>query len=280
MNIKIVTIVVTTLVLIVPNVTFAETGAGIRPNNFFYFLDIVLEKTSLFFTFNREEKVKKALMHAEERIAEIRESLEEGDVRAVAISLSGYENKIDSIAKNISKIKYAIDENVWFAVFANDIEEHHEFLVDILENSNASDKAKDTIGSIAKFDKEISLKFEEYKNKSEESEEIIRQAREKKEELLNKERGFTGIFKSKRSTDGDSTSEQSGLIPSPPTLPDSTNEQTSNTTPQQPTSDVSGYIPPPPALPTNTSEQTPNIPSQQSNTEPLDYIPPPPPLPE
>ncbi|MCK5027449.1 MAG: cell envelope integrity protein TolA [Candidatus Pacebacteria bacterium] len=68
MNKKIKIFIISTLF---PLQLFAANSAGIAPTNFFYFLDIFVEKVSLTFTFDEGKEAEKRLEYANERIAEM-----------------------------------------------------------------------------------------------------------------------------------------------------------------------------------------------------------------
>lgn len=77
-----------------PITALAETSAGIKPNSFFYFFDTAFEKVGLFLTFSSEKKVQKALEHADERLAEAKESANDNKPKAVEKAMEGYKKEI------------------------------------------------------------------------------------------------------------------------------------------------------------------------------------------
>jgi len=58
-------------------------NAGTTPNNLFYFIDIAMEKMSLAFTNNEQERIQKQLEYAEERLAEARVMALKGNVKGL-----------------------------------------------------------------------------------------------------------------------------------------------------------------------------------------------------
>jgi len=90
------------LLFIPPVVVSAETGAGITPGSFFYFLDTTFEKMGSFFTFNSEKRIQKALEYAEERLAEAEEVANNDKPGKVSEAMAGYEKEI-SFATNKSR---------------------------------------------------------------------------------------------------------------------------------------------------------------------------------
>ncbi|MCK4386764.1 MAG: hypothetical protein KAV41_01605, partial [Candidatus Pacebacteria bacterium] len=92
-------------VVAVPTPTSADTKAGLKPGNFFYFLDTGFEKINLFFIFNSEKKAEKALEYANERLAEIKEIAEDNKPELVEKALAGYEEKISLATEKSKEIK-------------------------------------------------------------------------------------------------------------------------------------------------------------------------------
>jgi len=63
---------------------------GINPDSPFYFMDKWGKQISLAFTFNPEKKVQKALLYAEERLAEVNAMMVRNEVRATIRAADGY----------------------------------------------------------------------------------------------------------------------------------------------------------------------------------------------
>lgn len=101
---KILTFLITLILMVSINPVFASAktiNAGIGPNNFFYFFDIVFEEINLFFTFNVEKKAKISLKYADERIAELAEISKNKTPTIYTETVNRYQKQI-SYAKEIS----------------------------------------------------------------------------------------------------------------------------------------------------------------------------------
>ncbi len=92
-------------VLPLPVSAATETSAGVKPGQFLYFFDTTFEKVDLFFTFGSENKAKKALEYADERLAEAKESANENNPKAVEKAMAGYKAEI-SLATLGGKANY------------------------------------------------------------------------------------------------------------------------------------------------------------------------------
>ena len=88
-----------------PTQVSAATNAGVKPGSFFYFLDTTFENISLFFTFNSENKAKKALEYADERLAEIEAVAEEKNPNAVKTAIANYESNITLATENQKRLR-------------------------------------------------------------------------------------------------------------------------------------------------------------------------------
>lgn len=97
------------ILLIMPDFVSAAENAGITPDNFFYFVDILFEKISLIFTFGSENKAIKAMDFADERRLEAEEM-------AIANKESALQKAMVGLIKNnnlaASKIRQIEDEQV------------------------------------------------------------------------------------------------------------------------------------------------------------------------
>ena len=83
----------------------AAANAGVKPGSFFYFFDTASENISLFFTFNPEQKAKKALAYADERLAEIEAIAEEKNPDAVKTALTNYESNVALATEKSKEVK-------------------------------------------------------------------------------------------------------------------------------------------------------------------------------
>ncbi|MDO8594680.1 MAG: DUF5667 domain-containing protein [bacterium] len=93
------------LAFVVPMQASAATSAGVKPGSFFYFFDTASENISLFFTFNPEQKAKKALEYADERLAEIEAIAEEKNPDAVKTALANYESNVALATEKSKEVK-------------------------------------------------------------------------------------------------------------------------------------------------------------------------------
>ena len=87
-------IVALVISVVMPFSVFAAPSAGIKPSSIFYFLDIAAERVGLFFTFNSEKKVRKALEYADERLAEVEAVAGDNNTEAVKTAITNYESSI------------------------------------------------------------------------------------------------------------------------------------------------------------------------------------------
>ena len=92
------------VVLSTPIFVSADTGAGIKPSSFFYFLDIASEKVSLFFTFDERSKAEKVLSYVDERISELKEVALEDKPLALEAALKNYNKHVDSAITHAKKV--------------------------------------------------------------------------------------------------------------------------------------------------------------------------------
>ncbi len=101
-------ILLISLAFVIPTQVSATTNDGVKPGSFFYFFDTAFEKISLFFTFNPERKVQKALEYADERLAEAEESARGNDTKAIEVSKKEQEKatkQITGLKAEVEKLK-------------------------------------------------------------------------------------------------------------------------------------------------------------------------------
>ena len=98
-------ILLISLAFVVPVQASAATSAGLKPGSFFYFFDTTFENISLFFTFDSENKAKKALGYADERLAEIEAIAEEKNPNAVKMAIANYESNIALATEKSKDVK-------------------------------------------------------------------------------------------------------------------------------------------------------------------------------
>jgi len=93
------------LVAVAPASVSAQTNTGPTPGSFWYGITTTFENVNLFFTFNSEKKVEKALSYAERRLAQAKAATESENSKAVEIALADYEAKINLATESSKKIK-------------------------------------------------------------------------------------------------------------------------------------------------------------------------------
>ena len=104
-SLAILSILLISLAFVAPTQASASTSAGVKPGSFFYFFDTTFENISLFFTFNSENKARKALGYANERLAEIEAIAEEKNPDAVKTAIANYESNIALATKKSKEVK-------------------------------------------------------------------------------------------------------------------------------------------------------------------------------
>ena len=83
----------------------AAANAGIKPGSFWYSFDIAFEKINLFFTFNFESKVIKALNYANERLAEVEAVVDNGKAGVIEKVINNYQENVSLALKNAQKVE-------------------------------------------------------------------------------------------------------------------------------------------------------------------------------
>jgi hypothetical protein len=120
------------LALVVPTRAFAATSAGVKPGSFFYFFDTTFENVSLFFTFDSENKAKKALEYADERLAEIEAIAEEKNPNAVKTAIANYEGNIALATEKSKEVKDKGRAESLLTLIEDDSSKNQEVLAAIL----------------------------------------------------------------------------------------------------------------------------------------------------
>ena len=176
----------------------AATNPGVKPGSFFYFFDTTFEKIGLFFTVNPEQKARKALGYAEERLAEIEAIAEEKDPDAVKTAIADYENNVALAAEKSKEIKNkgqaesllaSIEDNasknqeVLSAVLIKVPEEAKEAITKAIEASKkgqeeAAKQIAELKGEVEKLKQEVA----DLKTKDEEKGKIIEELSKQKPE--------------------------------------------------------------------------------------------------
>lgn len=127
--------------LSIPFFAFASVEPGIKPGSIFYFFDILAERTSLFFTFDKFERAKKAILQADERIAEIKAS--ESNPKAIVKAANGYKDNLSKALDAFAKIDRKEQKAGFLLSFSNRSDEHRETLISAY--NDAPEENKETL---------------------------------------------------------------------------------------------------------------------------------------
>ena len=192
-----------------------ETSAGIKPGSFFYFFDTTSEKISLFFTFGSENKAKKALKYADERLAEAKESANKNNPKAVEKAMTGYKKEILFATEKSKGLKDQNRAEELLNIVSENTAKHQETLASVLEK--VPEEAKQAILNAI----EVSKKGQE---------EAVKQITELKGEIekLKKE---VAELKAKNETQTKDTGDKNIYTPPAPTTQKQTPTPTPQTTP-------------------------------------------------
>ncbi|MDO8443337.1 MAG: DUF5667 domain-containing protein [bacterium] len=120
------------LTFVAPIQASAATSAGLKPGNFFYIFDTVSEKIGLFFTFNPENKAKKALGYADERLAEIEAISGENNPDAVKTAISNYESNVALATEKSKEVKDKGQEENLLNLITDNASKNQEVLSAVL----------------------------------------------------------------------------------------------------------------------------------------------------
>ena len=85
--------------------TEIRADAGVAPDSPFYGLENALERVRLALTFNEQRRAERALDYADERLAEIREMVEEGKFEAAQRARMRYEQKLEAAAEATERVE-------------------------------------------------------------------------------------------------------------------------------------------------------------------------------
>lgn len=255
------------LTFIAPIQASAATSAGVRPGSFFYFFDITFENISLFFTFDSENKTKKALEYADERLAEIEAIAEEKNPDAVKAAVANYESNMALATEKSKDIKDKIkaenlltliednstkNQEVLSAVLIKVPEEARGAITQAIEASRkgqeeATRQIAELKGEVEKLKQEVA----DLKTKDDEKGKIIEELSKQKSETTAKP-----IPASAPTKPTAPKTPETMPAPKPVTTPSQTQTQTSEPQSTQPTiqppSNTTNIAPPP-----TTQTQTP-----------------------
>jgi len=136
-------IVALVISVVMPFSVFAAPSAGIKPSSIFYFLDIAAERVGLFFTFNSEKKVRKALEYADERLAEVEAVAGDNNTEAVKTAITNYESSIALATEKSKNIGEKEKAEALLTTISDSTSRHQEVLADVL--AKVPDEAKEAI---------------------------------------------------------------------------------------------------------------------------------------
>lgn len=159
-TLSVLTILLLVLIAIPP--TFASRtprSPGVKPDSFFYFFDTALEKVNLFFTFSPEKKVTKALLYAEERLAEMEAISHKNEPKAIARAMAGYRASISLATEKSKMVKDEARAENLFTAIIDGTSQHQDILVEI--HNRVSEQAKIYIEKAI----EVSIKSQEEASK-------------------------------------------------------------------------------------------------------------------
>lgn len=121
--------------------TKALVDPGMTPDNFFYFIDGWGESIDLLFTFNKESKVEKELLIAEEKLAEARAMAEKDNEKALEKAQAKYEKIMERTTKRAKEMAKG-KENALMKI-EEAIMRHQTKMNEVL--SKVPDQAKESI---------------------------------------------------------------------------------------------------------------------------------------
>lgn len=121
--------------------TKALVDPGMTPDNFFYFIDGWGESIDVLFTFNKESKVEKELLIAEEKLAEARAMAEKGNEKALEKAQAKYEKIMERTTKRAKEMAKG-KENALMKI-EEAIMRHQTKMNEVL--SKVPDQAKESI---------------------------------------------------------------------------------------------------------------------------------------
>src|SRR3990167_861142 len=194
-------ILLISLAFVVPAQASAATSAGVTPGSFFYFFDTTFENISLYFTFDSENKARKALGYADERLAEIEAVAEEKNPDGVKAAIANYESNIALATEKSKEVKdkgqaeslftsisdnAAKNQEVLAAVLIKVPEEAREAITRAIEVSRkGQEEATRQITELKKEVSELKQELENLKGELKDKEEDPKASGDKKDEQTN-----------------------------------------------------------------------------------------------
>lgn len=172
------------LVFIAPIQADAAVSAGVKPGSFFYFFDTAFENVGLFFTFNSENKAKKALEYADERLAEIEEIAEEKNPDAVKTAIANYESNIALATGKSKDVKDKGRAETLLTSIADNATKNQEVLSAVLIKvpEEAREAITQAISASRKGYEEATKQITELKGEVEQLKKEVRELKQKKDD--------------------------------------------------------------------------------------------------
>lgn len=211
------------------------TSAGVKPGSFWYSFDIAFEKINLFFIFNSENKARKSLEYADERLAEVEAVTENDNTDAVKTAITNYESNIAFAAEKSKDVAEPEKAEALFVSIADNTSKHQEILAGVL--AKVPDEAKEAITKAIemsrKGQKEAMTKIAELKGEIDQLKKEVAELKEKKTETGNTNQ-FPEIEKLKREIEElKNTKATSSVVdvkpkPQPKTTTDGSSSQRQN----------------------------------------------------
>lgn len=118
--------------------------AGITPNSQLYFLDKAIDNINLALTFDQDEKAKKGLNIARERLLETREMINENNVEGAQIAISGHRDAMNAVQSSVGEIEQddSMEEIENEIIIGREVEEHITEIEDVIEESKIKIEVK------------------------------------------------------------------------------------------------------------------------------------------
>ena len=254
-----------------------DTDPGIKPGSFLYIFDTTFEKIGLFFTFSPEEKARKALTYADERLAEAKEVANDNNTKAIEEAMDGYEKEISLATEKSEELKDDKKKEELLNIISENTAKHQESLAVVLDKvpdgakeailkaievskrgqeealKQVGELQKEVVGlkqKVAELEEEIkndeSSKAEELKNKEKDQE--IEKARLEAEMAKAKAEAEKNKLETERLKQGSDTLQKDIITPitefnkpSVSNMPNGLNENSSVSLPERPLEDIWYY---------------------------------------
>lgn len=162
----------------------AAMSAGVKPGSFFYFFDTAFENIGLFFIFNSENKAKKSLEYADERLAEIEEIAEEKNPDAVKAAIANYESNIALATEKSKDVKDKGRAETLLTSIADNAAKNQEVLSAVLIKvpEEAREAITQAISASRKGQEEATKQITELKGEVEQLKKEVRELKQKRDD--------------------------------------------------------------------------------------------------